>query len=110
MSSSATLAVIIPPSIPMILYAVMTDTSVVQLFIAGFIPGLIGAIGLMAMAYYFAWRYNLPIEERFDLGRLAKTARESFWAFMLLIIIIVTISGGLVTATEGAVIAVLASL
>ena len=47
MSSAATLAVIIPPSIPMILYAVMAETSVVQLFVAGIVPGIIGGIGLM---------------------------------------------------------------
>src|SRR5678809_675376 len=50
MSSAATLAVIIPPSIPMILYAVMAETSVVQLFVAGIVPGLIGAAGLMGVA------------------------------------------------------------
>ena len=66
MSSSATLAVIIPPSIPMILYAVMAETSVVQLFVAGIVPGIIGGAGLMAMAYWFARRYNLPIEQRFS--------------------------------------------
>ena len=48
MSSAATLAVIIPPSIPMILYAVMAETSVVQLFVAGIVPGIIGGLGLMA--------------------------------------------------------------
>ena len=47
MSSAATLAVIIPPSIPMILYAVMAETSVVQLFVAGIVPGIIGGFGLM---------------------------------------------------------------
>ena len=46
MSSAATLAVIIPPSIPMILYAVMAETSVVQLFVAGIVPG-VGRLGLM---------------------------------------------------------------
>jgi C4-dicarboxylate transporter DctM subunit len=65
MSSAATLAVIIPPSIPMILYAVMAETSVVQLFVAGIVPGIIGGAGLMAMAYGLARRYNLPREEAF---------------------------------------------
>jgi C4-dicarboxylate transporter DctM subunit len=110
MSSAATLAVIIPPSIPMILYAVMAETSVVQLFVAGIVPGLIGGFGLMGMAYYFARRYNLPREERFSWARVAKTGREALWAFLLPIIILGGIFGGVVTATEGAALAVVAAL
>jgi tripartite ATP-independent transporter DctM subunit len=110
MSSSATLAVIIPPSIPMILYAVMAETSVVQLFVAGIIPGIIGGFGLMGMAYVFARRYNLPREEAFSWRRVRKTAREALWAFALPIIILGGIFGGLVTATEGAALAVVAAL
>jgi tripartite ATP-independent transporter DctM subunit len=110
LSSSATLAVIIPPSIPMILYAVMAGTSVVQLFVAGIVPGVIGGLGLMGMAYWFARRYNLPIEEKFQWARVKKTFREAFWAFTLPMIILGAIFGGVVTATEGAAMAVLAAL
>ena len=110
MSSAATLAVIIPPSIPMILYAVMAETSVVQLFVAGIVPGIIGGVALMGMAYYFARRYNLPREEAFALKRVASTAREALWAFLLPIIILGGIFGGVVTATEGAALAVVAAL
>jgi C4-dicarboxylate transporter DctM subunit len=110
MSSAATLAVIIPPSIPMILYAVMAETSVVQLFVAGIVPGIIGGFGLMGMAYVFARRYNLPREEAFSWTRVRKTAREALWAFLLPIIILGGIFGGWVTATEGAALAVVAAL
>ena len=110
MSSAATLAVIIPPSIPMILYAVMAETSVVQLFVAGIVPGIIGGLGLMAMASFFARRYNLPREAAFSWTRVAKTAREALWAFLLPIIILGGIFGGVVTATEGAALAVVAAL
>jgi C4-dicarboxylate transporter DctM subunit len=110
MSSAATLAVIIPPSIPMIIYAVMAETSVVQLFVAGIVPGIIGGIGLMAMAYAFARRYDLPREQAFSWGNVGKTAREALWAFLLPIIILGGIFGGVVTATEGAALAVVASL
>jgi C4-dicarboxylate transporter DctM subunit len=110
MSSAATLAVIIPPSIPMILYAVMAETSVVQLFVAGIVPGVIGGIGLMGMAYAFARRYRLPREDAFSWTRVRQTAREALWAFLLPIIILGGIFGGVVTATEGAALAVVAAL
>ena len=110
MSSAATLAVIIPPSIPMILYAVMAETSVVQMFVAGIVPGILGAVGLMGTASYLARRYNLPREDRFSWERVKKTAREAAWAFALPIIILGGIFGGVVTATEGAALAVLAAL
>lgn len=110
MSSAATLAVIIPPSIPMILYAVMAETSVVQMFVAGIVPGVLGGFGLMGMAYYFARRYNLPREEAFRWSRVAKTFKEAFWAFFLPVIILGGIFGGVVTATEGAALAVIAAL
>ena len=110
MSSAATLAVIIPPSIPMILYAVMAETSVVKMFVAGVVPGIVGGFGLMGMAYWFARRYNLPIEERFRWSRVVETFRDAFWAFTLPLIILGAIFGGIVTATEGAALAVVAAL
>jgi tripartite ATP-independent transporter DctM subunit len=110
MSSAATLAVIIPPSIPMILYAVMAETSVVQMFVAGIVPGLIGAAGLMGMATFLARRYNLPREAAFSMRRVLQTGREALWAFALPVIILGGIFGGLVTATEGAALAVVAAL
>lgn len=94
MSSSATLAVIIPPSIPMILYAVMADASVVQLFVAGIVPGVLGGLGLMAMAYWFARRYNYPVEEAFNWAKVRRTFREAFWALTLPLIILGAFSAG----------------
>ena len=108
-SSSASLAVIIPPSIPMILYAVMAQTSVVQLFVAGIIPGIIGGFGLMFVSYIYAIRKKLPIEETFNLSNLKRTGKEASLAFVLPIIILGGIFGGFVTATEGAGLAVVAA-
>jgi tripartite ATP-independent transporter DctM subunit len=110
MSSAATLAVIIPPSIPMILYAVMAETSVVQLFVAGIVPGIIGGAGLMGMAYWMALRYDLPREAAFSWVVVRRTARDALWAFLLPIIILGGIFGGIVTATEGAALAVVAAM
>jgi len=108
-SSSASLAIIIPPSIPMILYGVSAGTSIEQLFVAGIVPGLLGAIGLMAVAYYFARRYNLPTEEAFNTQRLKETFVAALPAFSLPVIILGGIFGGFVTATEAAGLAVLAA-
>jgi len=109
-SSSASLAIIIPPSIPMILYGALSGTSIVQLFVAGIVPGLIGAGLLMAMCAYFARRYNLPREEDFSLGKLGTAAREAGWALLLPVVILGGIFGGVVTATEGAALAVVTAL
>jgi tripartite ATP-independent transporter DctM subunit len=109
-SSSASLAIIIPPSIPMILYAVSANTSVEQLFVAGFIPGLLGAAGLMLVAYGFARHYDLPVEEAFNAKHLRKTFVEALPTFSLPVIILGGIFGGFVTATEAAGLAVLAAL
>jgi tripartite ATP-independent transporter DctM subunit len=109
-SSSATLAVIIPPSIPMILYGVMSGSSVVELFVAGVVPGVVGGLLMMGMAYMLAVRYGLPVQEAFRLRRLAATFREAAWALLLPVIILGGIFSGWVTATEGAGLAVLAAI
>ena len=109
-SSSATLAVIIPPSIPMILYAVMSGSSVVELFVAGIIPGIVGGMLMMAVAYRFAVRHDYPVEEAFELARLWQTFKDAGWALLLPVIILGGIFSGWVTATEGAGLAVVAAI
>ncbi|MFL6711784.1 MAG: TRAP transporter large permease, partial [Sulfurifustis sp.] len=109
-SSAASLAIIIPPSIPMILYAAMADTSVVQLFVAGIVPGVVGGLVMMALAYWFAVRYHYPVEETFRLARLWQTFKDAWLAFLLPVIILGGIFSGIVTATEGAGLAVVAAI
>ncbi|MCE7029610.1 TRAP transporter large permease [Jiella sp. CBK1P-4] len=109
-SSAASLAIIIPPSIPMILYGVASGASIEQLFVAGVVPGLIGAAGLMGTAYYFARRYNFPTEAAFNLAKLRTSFVEALPCFALPVIILGGIFGGVVTATEGAGLAVVAAI
>ncbi|MDA0924825.1 MAG: TRAP transporter large permease [Proteobacteria bacterium] len=109
-SSSASLAIIIPPSIPMILYGAIAETSVLKLFVAGIIPGVLGGFLLMLVTYFLAVRYDLPREEAFNLCRLAQAFREAAWALTMPVIILGGIFSGIVTATEGAALAVVAAL
>ena len=109
-SSSASLAVIIPPSIPMILYGALADVSIVRLFVAGILPGLIGGAGMMALCYWFAVRYDLPREASFSLHKLRQALIAAGPALLLPVIILGGIFGGVVTATEGAGLAVAAAL
>ena len=108
-SSSASLAVIIPPSIPMILYAALADVSVVKLFVAGVIPGLLGGFGMMVLCYFIARRHGLPREAAFDLKKLGRAFWEAKYALTLPLIILGGIFGGIVSPTEGAGLAVAAA-
>ena len=109
-SSAGSLAIIIPPSIPMILYATIADASVVKLFVAGVAPGVLGGLGMMALCYRYAVRHDLPREQAFSVRRLVEAFRQAGWALLLPVIILGGIFGGIVTATEGAGLAVLAAL
>ena len=109
-SSSASLAIIIPPSIPMILYGVMAGASIVQLFVAGIVPGLIAGFTMMGLCHYYAVKFNWPVEQLFQWSKLWQAFKDAFWALTLPFIILGGIFGGVVTATEGAALAVLAAL
>jgi len=108
-SVTASLAIIIPPSIPMILYAVIAGTSVTRLFLTGFAPGLIGGLLMMAVVYYKARKYGFPVEDAFSLRRLGAAFRNAGWTLALPVIILGGMFGGIVTATEAAGLAVLAA-
>ncbi len=108
-SSSATLAVIIPPSIPMIIYGVMSGSSIVELFVAGIVPGVLGGGLMMLVAYLLARKHDFPTEESFRLQRVWQTFREAGWALLLPVIILGGIFSGWVTATEGAGLAVVSA-
>ena len=94
----------------MILYGVMSGSSVVELFVAGILPGVMGGLMMMFVAYLLARRHNFPTEEMFKLARVWETFKEAGWALSLPLIILGGIFGGWVTATEGAGLAVVAAV
>jgi tripartite ATP-independent transporter DctM subunit len=99
-SNAATLAIIIPPSIPMIIYAAMADVSVVKLFIAGIVPGILGGGMMMALSYWFATKRGYPAEAAFSMATVWKMMKLGFWALMIPVVIWGVIFGGIATATE----------
>jgi C4-dicarboxylate transporter, DctM subunit len=108
-SNAASAAILIPPSIPMIIYAWMAEVSVAKLFFAGFLPGFIAGGCMMALSYYYARKYNLPVEQKFSLGQVGKSTAQAFWALFIPIVIWGGIFLGIATATEVAALAVVAA-
>jgi C4-dicarboxylate transporter, DctM subunit len=108
-SNAASAAILIPPSIPMIIYAWMAEVSVAKLFFAGFLPGFIACVSMMGLSYYYARKYQLPVEQRFSLRLVGKSTAEAFWALFIPVVIWGGIFLGVATATEVAALAVVAA-
>lgn len=110
MSSSSTLAIIIPPSSALILYGVAANVSISKLYIAAVIPGVISGLLLMVVAYVFARKLDLPYESSFSLKKLSMSLVHGWGALLIPLVIFVGIFGGLCTATEAAAISVIVAL
>ncbi len=107
-ASAGSIGVIIPPSIPMVIYCVSTGSSVGTLFIAGVIPGLMIGFALMAMTYYYAKKNGLKGEPDTLTGReKLMIVVKAFWALMIPVIILGGIYGQVFTPTEAAAVAVI---
>ncbi|MEA4873455.1 MAG: TRAP transporter large permease [Synergistaceae bacterium] len=110
-AAAGTIGVIIPPSIPFVIYCVVAQCSIGDMFIAGIIPGIIIGIALMAVCYGTAKkRKYLTMSERPKFSEVAKAFKESFWALLVPVIILGGIYGGIFTPTEAAVVAVVYSV
>ena len=109
-ATAGTLGVMIPPSIPMIIYCVMTGVSVGALFMAGIVPGVIVGVSLMFTAWIIARKRGYKGERRFTWGERQNAFKEAFWALMMPVIILGGIYGGIFTPTEAAVVAVVYGL
>ena len=104
-SAAATVGPIIPPSIPMVVFAAMAGVSLGKMFIGGFIPGFIMGGLLMIVIYYMAKKRGYQRLARFDIKEVWKSFKIAFLPLMAPVIIIGGIMAGVVTPTEAAVIA-----
>jgi len=105
--SGGTLGIIIPPSIPMIIYGLVTEASVIDLFLAGVGPGL---LILFVLSAYSLWVNRKMPSQRFDADEFVVACREGVWAAMLPVILLGGIYSGYFTATEAAAVALLYAL
>jgi C4-dicarboxylate transporter DctM subunit len=105
MTTAPILGIVIPPSISMILYAMVTNDPLEALFLTGFIPGLLIIVAMSVYAYFICKRQNLPTRPRPTFRELVAVLRESVWALLLPVLIFGGIYSGLFTANEAAVVA-----
>ena len=104
-AASATIGPIIPPSIPMVLYALVSGSSIGFLFLAGILPGLLMGLVLMAMNLWISRRRDFALEEPTPLRDLPMTTFRAFPALMMPVILLYGIYGGVTTPTEAAAVA-----
>jgi len=103
-ATSGGIAILIPPSIPLVLYGVVTETSVVSLFFAGVIPGLLLALANVITIIVLAWFIKLP-RGTFDAGKIAPATIAALPGFGMPVVILGGLYGGLFTPTEAAAVA-----
>jgi C4-dicarboxylate transporter DctM subunit len=101
-AASSVIGPILPPSIPMVLYALVSGTSIGFLFIAGVLPGLLLGAVQMGLVHHLARKRNFPVEPRVPLRELPRITREAFPALMLPVVLLGCLYTGVTTPTEAA--------
>lgn len=107
---SGSLGIVIPPSIPMILYCLVMNVSVAEMFMAGILPGLLIGAALMTYTYFVARRNNWRIEKKGSVVEIIATAHRGGWALILPVLVLGGIYSGLFTPTEAAAVSVIYAL
>ncbi|MET3601682.1 TRAP transporter large permease [Martelella mangrovi] len=105
-AASGTIGVVIPPSVPMILYAVIAQESVAKLFLNGIIPGVAMGLGLIGIALVQGHRRAYPRGTELNIRTILKTLKSASWGLMAPVIILGGIFSGIFTPSEAAAVAV----
>lgn len=105
-ASSGVVGIVIPPSITMVVYGVIADTSIGDMFVGGFVPGIMMGVSMMIVSWYLAKKRGIAPEGSFSVIGVVRAFRESFFALLTPVIIIGGIYGGIFTPTEAAAVAV----
>ena len=102
-ASSALISPMIPPGVMLIIYATITENSVLDMFMAGYLPGILMCIMLMLAVKYVSHRdgYKPMREKRASIKEILRGLVECFWAIVMIVVLIVGLRSGIVTATEG---------
>jgi len=109
-ASSGCIGVVIPPSVPMVLYAVIAGESVAKLFMGGFIPGTLMGVGLIFYAVWYSNRHKYPASEKLPAREVMRRFINSLWGLVTPVIILGGIFTGYFTPSEAAAIAVVYTL
>jgi tripartite ATP-independent transporter DctM subunit len=104
-AASATIGPIIPPSIPMVMYALVSDSSIGYLFLGGILPGLLMGAVLMAMNYRLARKRHFAVEDIVPASQIPRLTVRAFPALLMPVILLYGIYGGVTTPTEAAAVA-----
>jgi len=104
-ASSGVVGIVIPPSITLVVYGVIADVSIGDLFVGGFVPGIMMGISMMIVSWVLAKKRGIVTEGNFSLVAIAKAFKDSFFALLTPVIIIGGIYGGIFTPTEAAAVA-----
>lgn len=104
-ASGGTVGIVIPPSITMVVYGSIANTSIAELFMAGFLPGIIMGVVMCLTSWIISKKKGYRGEGHFSLVRMLRTTRECFWALMMPVIILGGIYCGIFTPTEAAAVA-----
>ena len=111
MATSSSIAIVIPPSIAFVVYASITGTSIADMFMAGIVPGLLMGVALIIVVMLEAKKHNIkPSREKASGKERWDAFKDAFWGFLMPIIILGGIYGGVFTPTEAAAVAAVYSI